>query len=156
VEERTFRLLRETDDVLFRAGGCHVFALTLSKKKGLPLLWVHEDGGTYDHVACVGGEGVIVDFFGWFSFQEFCRSDWIEARAIRFSPIDEAEVHRRFVYGPGPGYYALAEFFEPAAARARAWIERHDDVFSGRERIVIPGVSRIQTLHDPNSIFGPE
>jgi hypothetical protein len=156
VEERTVRLLRETNDVLFRAGGCHVFALALAEKKGLPLLWVHEDGGTYDHVACAGGDGVIVDFFGWFSFTEFCRADWIESRAIRFSPIAEADVRARFVFGPSQGYYALPEFFEPAADRARAWIQKHDDIFSGRNRIAIPGVSRLQTMDDADAIFGQE
>ena len=144
MEERALQLLELPDHLLFAHGGCHVFALALREFFRLPLVWIHEDGGLHDHVACDGGDRHIVDVFGWVSYPEYIRAERFDDRAIRFDPIQEEEVKRRFTLVRGSGYYAHPDFYMPALGRADAWITKHREIFEGASKIVIPGLSRIQ------------
>jgi hypothetical protein len=138
-------LLAKPNDTLFTHGGCHVFALALRDFTHLPLIWIHEDGGSWDHLACDAGSGFIVDFFGWFSHSQYLHEEMIEDRTIRFDAISEEQVTRRFVFGPGQGYYARPDFVVPAMQRARIWIAAHRDYFDGTKKVVIPGLSRLKS-----------
>lgn len=140
-------LLEQSDTVLFRAGGCHVFALALRSLYGYPLLWVKEDGKLYDHVACDAGDGYVLDFFGTFSHEEYVRSEKLYSRQIEFVPIEEAEVKSRFVLEAGLGYYAHPDFMLPATERANTWIMKHHEYFDGTRRCAIPGVSRVEVAN---------
>ena len=148
MEERALELLTQPDHVLFRAGGCHVFALALRDASGLPLLWLREVGGGYDHIACAPAAGHVLDFFGWFSYSEYMHEEMLGGRTIRFDPINDDEVRRRFIFTKGQGYYAHSEFFVPAPERARAWIEEHRDYFDGNKKKAIPGVCRVTKAND--------
>lgn len=152
MEERASRLLAQSDSVLFAHGGCHVFALALREFTGLPLLWVREDDGSYDHVACDGGNQSVVDYFGWFSYLDYVRAESLDGRAIRFKSTEEEEVRRRQTLIHGPGYYAHPEFLIPAFERAHTWISKHHHVFKGDQKIIIPGLRRIQRA-DENDIY---
>ena len=147
MEARALYLLEHPDTRLFRAGGCHVFALALRSLYGYPLLWVKEDGNRYDHVACDAGGGHVLDFFGTFTYGEYVRSEKLRSRPIEFEPIEEAEVRGRFVLGDGHGYYAHPDFMLPATERANSWIMKHHEYFDGTKRCAIPGVSRVDVAN---------
>lgn len=144
MEARASHLLELHDSVLFRAGGCHVFALALRALYAYPLLWVKEDRGRYDHVACDAGDGRVLDFFGTFSHEEYVRSEKLCSRPIDFVSIKEADVKSRFVFGDGSGYYAHPDFMQPATERANLWIMKHHEYFDGTKWCAIPGVSRVE------------
>ena len=137
-------LLEQPDTVLFRAGGCHVFALALRSLYGYPLLWVKEAENLHDHVACDVGGRYALDFFGSFTHDEYLKAGKLQSRQIEFAPIAEEEVRRRFVFGPGRGYYAHPDFMLPATERANSWIMKHREYFDGTKRCAIPGLSRVE------------
>src|ERR1035441_6722278 len=87
-------LLALPDEVLFTHRGCHVFALALKESFQYPLLWVREESGKHDHVACAPEEGRLVDLFGWFSYLEYIRAEILDDLRIRFLPIQAEEVER--------------------------------------------------------------
>ena len=147
MEARASYLLEQPDTVLFRAGGCHVFALALRSLYGYPLLWVKEDENRHDHVACDAGGGHVLDFFGTFTHGEYVRSERLCSRPIDFVSIKEEEVRGRFVFVPGRGYYAHPDFMLPATERARSWIMRHYEYFDGTKRCAIPGLSRVEVAN---------
>jgi hypothetical protein len=146
MDERAAELLAIPDDTLFTHGGCHVFALALREFTRLPLLWVREDGGSWDHLVCDPGGELFVDFFGWFSRSEYLREEMLDGRAIRFVRIAEEEVRSRFVTVRGQGYYAHPDFLVPATERARQWIATHRAYFDGTKKVAIPGLSRVKTV----------
>lgn len=151
MEERATRLLNLPDDVLFGHGGCHVFALALHDAFHLPLLWVREEDGPHDHVACSSGGGLL-DFFGWFSHAEYIHEEILDGHPIRFVPVEEEVLKRRFIFTRGPGYYAHPEFYSSAAERARTWIAKHREYFDGTKQVAIPGLCRVKRANQLTSI----
>ncbi len=149
MKERTARLLNMSDETLFRAGGCHVFALTLRELRGYPLLWIHKgDFHDHDHIACMPANDWVLDFFGWASRSEYVSAAELAGSSVCFEPIDEEELRRRFNEGTGSGYYSAPDFYFPAVARASDWLAKHQEVFDGTRRIAIPGVSRVERCSD--------
>lgn len=155
MEERASELLALSDHVLFAHGGCHVFALSLRKFSGLPLLRILEVGGTYNHLACNPGNGCLLDFFGLFTHAKYVREENLDGRDIQFAPITEEEVKKRFIVARGPGYYAHPDFFVPATERAHAWIVKHRAYFDGTKKIAIPDLRRTTTASDNTKIVWP-
>lgn len=147
MEARALYLLEQPDTRLFRAGGCHVFALALRSLYGYPLLWIKEDENRHDHVACDAGGGYALDLFGAFTHDEYINAGKLHSRQIEFEPIEEEEVRCRFVFGAGRGYYAHPDFMRPATERAKSWIMKHHEYFDGTKRCAIPGLSRVEVAN---------
>ena len=141
-------LLALPDEVLFTHRGCHVFALSLKELFQFPLLWVREEGGSHDHVACSAGRARLLDVFGWFSYSEYIREERLEGLSIRFLPIEAEEVKKRFIFTRGRGYYAHPDFFIRATERARAWIAKYREYFDGTEKAAIPSLQRVKRASD--------
>jgi hypothetical protein len=144
LEQRASTLLALPGDELFAHGGCHVFALALKERFSYPLLWVREEGGPHDHVACAPEHGRLLDVFGWFSHDEYRREEMLDRRQISFLLIQEEEVKRRFIFAPGQGYYAHPDFFCPATERARTWIAKYREYFDGTRKVTIPSLHRVK------------
>lgn len=150
MEDRAFELLALPDDVLFAHGGCHVFALVLSEVFSYPLMWICDEGGDHDHVACAPRTGSLLDVFGWFSYRDYVREEILGDRAIRFLPLGRRELQQKFIFGRGRGYYAHESFMSPAHERARSWISRHRDYFDRTRQTAIPGLRRVKRASDEN------
>ncbi len=99
MEERASESLDLPDDVLFAHGGCHIFALMLKELFRLPLLWVREKDGDWDHVGCAPEEGKILDVFGYFSHPEYIKEEMLNGRPIRFCALEEIVMGKRFILG---------------------------------------------------------
>jgi len=155
MESRALELLELPDDVLFAHGGCHVFALTLREVSGLPLLWIRDENGLHDHLACDAGSNELVDFFGISDYEKYRSDEMLEGVCIRFSQISVGQVESRFVYERSRGYYVHKDFFDGAKRRAQRWIERHLKYFDGTMKAPIPGVLRIRktSAQDKNAIW---
>jgi hypothetical protein len=154
MEEHTEWLLRYPDEVLFKAGGCHVFALLLHKLTGHPLLRIH--GGSHDHIACQPADEFVLDYFGWHSYPGYIVAEMIEPGSVRFERITEEELRLLSTEVEGGGYYVHPDFLPRAETRSRAWLARHHDVFDGTRKIAIPGGSRVQKFSQAElgGIFG--
>jgi hypothetical protein len=153
MEERASELLDLPDDVLFTHGGCHIFALMLKERFYLPLLWVREKDGDYDHIGCAPEEGKILDVFGYFSHSEYIQGEMLNGRLIYFDTLEEEEMRKRFILVRGKGYYAHQDFVEIASLRARNWISKYLKYFDGTEKTSIPGLQRVKNTADPYAIF---
>nr|CAP48418.1 putative integron gene cassette protein [uncultured bacterium] len=149
MKNRTLNLLNLPDDILFRAGGCHVFALALRGFSKLPLLWIRGSEG-YDHLACNPESGCVLDYFGFFTKHEYVHEEILSDRGIYFSPITEEEIRSRYTLTSGRGYYADPEFLKQAKVRAKSWISKHHPYFDGTVRGMIPGVKRATTSSKSN------
>lgn len=142
MEDRAKYLLSLSDDILFRAGGCHVFALALRDFSKLPLLRVRSTLDNHDHLGCNPGDGCILDFYGYLRHRDYVNEGKFDGLGIYFSPTDVDSIVNRYTLGRGPGYYAHPDFLKPACERAINWILKNREYFDGTKKCMIPGIKR--------------
>lgn len=135
-------LLTLEPDVLFAHGGCHVFALTLQREFGYPLLRIRGGTGGHHHIACSPDENVLLDVFGRFSFEQYKQDDGVKYRGVQFLSVTETELRKEFNLREGVGFYGDPDFIKQAEEMALIWINRYREYFDGRIKERIPDLSR--------------